>query len=85
MLGHSTSLENVKDPTKGTLNLVMITGDKVAKLKVDPKRVPKIDMINLHKGISKFLYTDMLQAVKRCSKRRGWKIRLTRPRSGIYR
>ena len=26
---HSTSLETVRDPTKGTLNLVMITGDKV--------------------------------------------------------
>ena len=44
------------------MNLVMIIGEKVAKLKVDPKRVPKTDLINLHQGISDFLYTEMLQA-----------------------
>ena len=30
--GQSTSLATVRDPTKGTLNLVVITGGKVAKL-----------------------------------------------------
>ena len=47
---------------KGTLNLVMIIGDKVAELKVDPKGIPKTNMIHLHQGISDFLYTDLLQA-----------------------
>ena len=51
----------VRDPTKVTLNLAVITGEKVAELKVDPKRVPKTDMINLHQGISEYLYADVLQ------------------------
>ena len=46
--GQKTSLVTVRDPTKGTLNLAMIMGDKVAELEVDLKRVPKTDMINLH-------------------------------------
>ena len=40
--GQKTSLVKFRDPTKGTLNLVMITGNKVVELKVDPKRVPKL-------------------------------------------
>ena len=50
--GHKTSLVIGRDPAKGTLNLAMITSDKVEELKVDPKRVPKADIINLHQGIS---------------------------------
>ena len=46
--GHKNSLETVRDPTKGTLNLAVIMGDKVVELKVDSKRVPKTDIINLH-------------------------------------
>ena len=67
-LGQSTSLATVRDPTKGTLNLVVTTGDKVVELKVDPKTVPKIDIINLHQGMSDFLYTDVLQAALQISK-----------------
>ena len=66
--GHKTSLVIVRDPTKGTLNLVMITSDKVAELKVVPKRVPKIYVINLHQGISEYLYADVLQAALQISK-----------------
>ena len=61
-------MATVRDPTKGKLNLAVITGDKLAELKVDPKRVPKIDLINLHQGISDFLYTEMLQAALQISK-----------------
>ena len=46
----------------------MIIGDKVADPKVDPKRVPKSDMIHLHQGISDYLYTDLLQATLHISK-----------------
>ena len=46
----------------------MITGDKVAELKVDPKRVPKTDIINLHQGIIEYLYTDILQTAIQISK-----------------
>ena len=60
-LGQSTSLETIRDMNKGTLNLVMIIGDKVYKLKVDTKEIPKTNMIHLHQGISDFLYTDLLQ------------------------
>ena len=66
--GQSTSLENFRDPTKGTLNLAMIIGDKVAELKVYPKRVSKTDIINLHQGISDVLYTDVLQDTLQISK-----------------
>ena len=52
----------VRDPTKGMLNLVVITGDRVADLEVDSKRVPKTDIISLHHGISEYLYADVLQA-----------------------
>ena len=58
----------VRDPTKVTLNLAMITGEKVEELKVDPKRVPKTDMINLHQGISEYLYADVLQTALQISK-----------------
>ena len=58
----------VRDPTKGTLNLVVITGDKLAELQVDPKRVPKTNMIHLHLGINDFLYTDVLQDSLQISK-----------------
>ena len=58
----------VRDPTKGTLNLAVIMGDKVVELEVDLKRVPKIDMINLHQGISEYLYADVLQAALQVSK-----------------
>ena len=68
MLGQSTSLATVRDPTKGTLNLAVITGDKVAELQVYLKRVPKTDMINLRQGISDFLYADVLQASLQISK-----------------
>ena len=60
--GQKTSLVTVRDPTKGNLNLAMIMGYKVAKLKVDPKRIPKTDMISLQEGISEYLYVDVLQA-----------------------
>ena len=53
---------------KGTLNLVMIIGDKVYKLKVDTKEIPKTNMIHLHQGISDFLYTDLIQATWQISK-----------------
>ena len=66
--GQKTSLVTVREPTKGTLNLAVITGDKVAEIKVDPKRVPKNDMINLNEGISNFLYIDMLQTALQISK-----------------
>ena len=46
----------------------MITGDKVAELEVDPKRVPKTDTINLHQWISEYLYADVLQAALQISK-----------------
>ena len=42
-----TSLVTVRDQARGTLNLPIITGGKVAKLKVDPKKVPKTDVIRL--------------------------------------
>ena len=58
----------VRDSTKGMLNFVVIMGDKVVELEVDPKRIPKIDIINLHQGISQFLYTDVLQAALQISK-----------------
>ena len=63
-----TSLVTVRDPTKATLNLVMITRDKVAELKVDPKRVPKTNIINFHQGISEYLYADVLQAAPQITK-----------------
>ena len=66
--GQKTSLATVRDPTKGTLNLVVIIGDKVAELELDPKRIPEIDIINLHQGISDLLYTDVLQAALQISK-----------------
>ena len=53
---------------KGTLNLVMIIGDKLAELKVDTKEIPKTNMIHLHQGISDFLYTDLIQATLQMSK-----------------
>ena len=59
--GESTSLVTIRDLISDTLNLVVMTGDKVAELKVDPKRVPKTDMIHLHEGISDFIYTNLLQ------------------------
>ena len=58
----------VNDLTKGTFNLAVIMVDKVVDLEVDPKRVPKTDIINLHQGISEFLYTDVLQAALQISK-----------------
>ena len=58
----------VRDLTKGSLNLAMIIGDKIAKLEVDPKRIPKTNIINLHQGISDFLYTYVLQDSLQISK-----------------
>ena len=46
----------------------MIMGDKVAELVVDPKRIPKTVIINLHQGISDFLYTYVLQDSLQISK-----------------
>ena len=68
LLGQNTSLVTVRDPTKGTLNLVVIMGDKVVELKADPKRIPTTDMINLHQGISEYLYIDVLQDALQISK-----------------
>ena len=67
-IGLKISLMTVRDPTKGTFNLAMIIGDKVAELKVDPKRVPKTDIINLHQGISDFLYIEVLKDTLQISK-----------------
>ena len=58
----------MRDQAKGTLNLVVITGDKVTKLKADPKRVPKTYMIHLNQVISDILYIDLLQATLQISK-----------------
>ena len=66
--GHKTSLVIVRDPTKGTLNLVVFMGDKVVELRVDTKRVPNTDIINFHKGISEYLYAHVLQAALHISK-----------------
>ena len=68
LLSQSTPLVTIRDQAKGTLNLVVITWDKVVELKVDPKRVPQTDMIHLHQGISDILYTDMLQTTLQISK-----------------
>ena len=46
----------------------MITGDKVVELKVDLKRVPENNIINLHQGIIEFLSTNVLQAALQGSK-----------------
>ena len=58
----------MREQAKGTLNLAMITGYKASKLKVDPKRVPKTNMIHLHQGISDILYTDMLHTTLQIAK-----------------
>ena len=50
------------------MNLALITGDKVAELEVDRKRIPKTNIINLHQGISDFLYTNVPQASFQISK-----------------
>ena len=51
----------IRDQAKDTLRLAVITGDKIAELKVDMKNVPTSDMIYLHKGIGDILYTNFLQ------------------------
>ena len=66
--GESTSLVTIRDLISDTLNLVVMTGDKVAELKVDIKEIPKTNMIHLHQGISYFLYTDLIQATLQISK-----------------
>ena len=58
----------VRDQAIGMLNLAIISGNKVAKMKVDPKRVPKTDMIHLHRGIGDSIYTDLLQDTLHISK-----------------
>ena len=58
--GQDTSLVTVRDQARGTLNLVVITGDKVAKMRVGPKKVPKTNVIHLHKEIGDIIYTDFL-------------------------
>ena len=60
--GQGTSLVTVRDQARGMLNLVVISGNKVVKMKVDPNKVPKTDMIHLHIGIGDIIYTDLLPA-----------------------
>ena len=58
----------VRDQARGTLNLVVTTRNKVVELQVDPKKVPKIDVIHLHKEIGDNIYPDMLQDTMQISK-----------------
>ena len=58
--GHDTSLMSVRDQSIGTLNLAVIIGNKVAKMRVDPKKVPKTDVIHLHREIGDIISTDFL-------------------------
>ena len=46
----------------------VIIGNKVARLKVYPKKVPKIDVIHLHREIGDIIYTDFLQDTLQISK-----------------
>ena len=65
---HNTSLVIAIYQARGTLNLVVISGNTEAKIKVDLKRVPKTDMIHLHRGIGDIIYTDLLEATVQISK-----------------
>ena len=51
----------IRDQARGTLNLDVTTGKKLVELWVDPKKVPKTDVIHLHKEIGHIIYTDLLQ------------------------
>ena len=60
--GQDTSMVIVRDQARCTLNLDVTTGNKVAELRVDPKKVPRINVIHLHKVIGDIIYTDLLHA-----------------------
>ena len=65
-----------KDQARGTLNLDVTTGNKLVELWVDPKKVPKIDVIHLHKEICDIIYTNLLQATLQISKLQSTKKRV---------
>ena len=59
-LDQDMSLVTVRDQARGTLNLAVIKGNKVAEMKLDPKKAPKTDVIHLHKEIGDIIYNDLL-------------------------
>ena len=62
------SLVMVRDHDKNTLNLVVTIGNKVAKIMMILKNIPRTDMIHLHREIGDIIYTDLMKATLQVSK-----------------
>ena len=58
----------VRDQAKDILNLDVTIGNKVAKLRMNLKKIPTTDMIHLHRETSDIIYTDFLKATLQVSK-----------------
>ena len=67
LFGQDVSLVTIRNQAKGTLNLAVTVENKVAKLRMNMKKVRTIDIIHLHKETSDIIYIYLLQATLKVS------------------